>query len=84
MVKANGIVLEEFRELIYHIHLEDISASREHVHVALGKGAMDFSAIFRTLKKIDYRGWITVELYPYDDDPGKTAVDALRYLNEHF
>ena len=75
-------VLEEFKDLIGHIHIEDIAASRKHVHVALGKGAMDFSAIFRTLKKIDYRGWITVELYPYDEDPGKTAANALDYLNK--
>jgi sugar phosphate isomerase/epimerase len=77
-------VLDEFKNLIGHIHIEDIAASREHVHVALGKGAMDFNAIFRTLKDNDYQGWITVELYPYEDNPGKTAVDALRYLNEHF
>jgi sugar phosphate isomerase/epimerase len=73
-------VLEEFNDLIYHIHIEDIAASREHVHVSLGKGAMDFNAIFRTLKKIDYQGWITVELYPYEDNPGKTAAEALDYL----
>ncbi len=73
-------VLEEFKDVIHHIHIEDIAASREHVHVALGKGAMDFNAISRTLKKINYQGWITVELYPYQDNPAKIAADALEYL----
>ncbi len=73
-------VVEEFKDMIHHIHIEDIAASKEHVHLALGKGAMDFNAIFRTLKKIDYQGWITVELYPYQDNPAKIAADALDYL----
>lgn len=75
-------VLEEFKDVISHIHIEDIAASREHVHVELGKGAMDFNAIFRTLNDINYQGWITVELYPYQENPAKTAADALDYLNK--
>jgi sugar phosphate isomerase/epimerase len=62
---------------IHHFHLEDIAASRVHHHLIPGDGAIDFAAVFRAMEGIDYRGWVTIELYPYVDDPD-TAARAAR------
>ena len=66
---------------INHIHLEDIAQSRVHQHLVPGTGAIDFSRIFYALSEINYNGYITVELYPYLDNPSGAAQDALNFLN---
>src|SRR6516165_3990520 len=67
---------------IRHFHLEDIAATRVHQHLVPGDGAIDFVATLRAIKAIDYKGWVTVELYPYVDDPDGVARRALAYVTE--
>ena len=61
---------------IRHFHLEDIAATRVHHHLIPGEGAIDFASTFQAIKEIDYDGWITIELYPYVDDPDNAARTA--------
>src|SRR6516225_11276084 len=61
---------------IRHFHLEDIAATRVHHHLIPGEGAIDCAATFRAIREIGYHGWITVELYPYVDDPDNAARTA--------
>jgi sugar phosphate isomerase/epimerase len=63
-----------------HYHLEDIAATRKHAHLVLGRGAIDFPAVFREIAQSRYEGWITVELYPYIDDPDGAGAEAKRFL----
>jgi sugar phosphate isomerase/epimerase len=68
---------------IRHVHLEDIAATRVHHHLVPGEGAIDFKSTLQALKEIGYKGWITIELYPYVDDPdpaARTALDRVRPL----
>jgi sugar phosphate isomerase/epimerase len=74
--------IREMRQEIAHVHLEDIGANRVHQHLAPGKGAIDFAAIFDSLKVIGYDGWVTVELYPYETTAAGVAKAAWDYLNE--
>ncbi|MDH3610805.1 MAG: sugar phosphate isomerase/epimerase [Nitrosopumilus sp.] len=69
------------KEHINHVHLEDIAASREHQHLVPGTGAIDFSRIFHALSEINYDGYVTIELYPYLDNPFNAAQDARNFLN---
>jgi len=61
---------------IRHVHLEDIAATRVHHHLIPGEGAIDFGATLKALQEIGYAGWITIELYPYVDDPDHAARTA--------
>jgi sugar phosphate isomerase/epimerase len=63
-----------------HYHLEDIAASRRHAHLVPGRGAVDIPAVLRQIERSGYRGWITVELYPYLDDPDAAGREAREYL----
>ncbi len=65
-----------------HYHLEDIPASREHRHMVPGRGAIDFSAVLREIAKSGYAGWVTVELYPYIDNPDQAGREAKAFV-EH-
>src|SRR2546421_5123272 len=62
---------------IRHFHLEDIAATRVHHHLGPGEGAIDFAAALRAIHDIGYDGWVTIELYPYVDDPDLAARTAL-------
>lgn len=63
-----------------HYHFEDIAATRIHQHLVPGRGAIDFEATLAAIAKTGYDGWITVELYPYIDDPDAAAREAFDYL----
>ena len=67
---------------IRHFHLEDIAATRVHHHLVPGEGAIDFAATFRAIKGIGYDGWVTIELYPYVDDPDGAARLALERIQK--
>jgi len=63
-----------------HYHIEDIAASRRHAHLIPGHGAIDFPATLREIARTGYEGWITVELYPYIDDPDAAGREAKEFL----
>jgi sugar phosphate isomerase/epimerase len=72
--------IAKMRSHTVHYHFEDIAATRVHKHLIPGHGAIDFAATLLEINKTGYRGWITVELYPYIDDPDNAAREARRYL----
>jgi sugar phosphate isomerase/epimerase len=65
---------------IRHYHVEDIAASRVHHHLVPGAGAIDFEEVVAAIRRTGYDGWLTVELYPYLDDPDAAARRALEVL----
>jgi sugar phosphate isomerase/epimerase len=68
---------------IRHYHVEDIAATRVHHHLVPGTGAIDFAEVVAAIRRTGYDGWLTVELYPFLDDPdaaARGAWDVLRPL----
>lgn len=63
-----------------HYHLEDIPKTREHCHILPGQGGVDIAGVLEAVAQTRYRGYLTVELYPYLDNPGEAATLALAYL----
>ena len=72
----------ELKETTHHFHLEDIASSRVHHHLMLGEGAIDLEAVLETIRANGYGGFVTVELYPYEERPVSAARKALAYLQE--
>lgn len=72
--------VERMAPLTTHYHLEDIAASRVHEHLIPGHGAIDLEATIEAIRKTEYGGWLTVELYPYADDPDAAAREAFEHL----
>ncbi|MFO0891822.1 MAG: sugar phosphate isomerase/epimerase family protein [Isosphaeraceae bacterium] len=65
---------------IRHYHVEDIAASRVHHHLVPGTGAIDFAEVVAAIRRTGYDGWLTVELYPFQDDPDAAARQAFEVL----
>ncbi|MCS7239227.1 MAG: sugar phosphate isomerase/epimerase [Thermoguttaceae bacterium] len=63
-----------------HYHIEDIGADRVHRHLVPGEGAIDLRSVLEAIARTGYGGWITVELYPYVDDPDEAGRRALAHL----
>ncbi|HEX3999255.1 MAG TPA: sugar phosphate isomerase/epimerase family protein [Pirellulales bacterium] len=63
-----------------HYHFEDIAASRVHQHLVPGTGAIDFAATLSRIAATGYEGWLTVELYPYVENPDAAARQAREHL----
>lgn len=65
-----------------HYHFEDIALTRVHRHLIPGHGSIDLEATVREIAKTGYDGYLTVELYPYIDNPDDAAGAAYRYMSD--
>lgn len=65
--------IPKLAKYIKHFHLEDIANTRVHHHLIPGDGAIDFKAAIEAIKAIGYKEWVTIELYPYVEDPDQAA-----------
>jgi sugar phosphate isomerase/epimerase len=74
-------VINKLAPYIHHVHIEDIS-NRVHDHKICGQGEIDFKSVFKALKDINYSGFVSVELYPYQDNPVEAGSESLKFLNK--
>jgi sugar phosphate isomerase/epimerase len=49
-----------------------------------GFGDVDFVPIARALKEVGYNGWVSVEVFNYDEGPEVIATKSLEYLKKTF
>jgi sugar phosphate isomerase/epimerase len=64
-----------------HIHIEDIK-DRIHYHQIPGEGDIDFQTIIGKLLRLDYRYYISVELYHHAEVWMQALSRSLKYLRE--
>jgi len=74
-------LIYELEDYIHHIHLEDIDSNRKHHHLIPGHGIINFREIFNSINSINYDGFVTVELYPYQKNPQEAAIESMTFLN---
>lgn len=72
-------VIEKFGEKIFHTHISDCK-NRKHYHLIPGKGDVDFKTMYDSLRKINYNGFLTAELYPYSSEPEFAAKETITHL----
>jgi sugar phosphate isomerase/epimerase len=75
------VAIAKLASHIRHYHLEDIASTRVHHHLVPGTGAIDFAEVIGAIRKTGYDGWLTVELYPFLEDPDAAARGALEVLS---
>ncbi len=73
------IVARSLSGKVFHIHIEDIK-DRDHFHLIPGLGDMDFRSILKLYDNGSYKGYFTVELYTYPDEPEYAAREAFNFL----
>jgi sugar phosphate isomerase/epimerase len=75
-------IVQELKQVIHHFHLEDIPASRRHFHLMPGEGAVDLPHVLKAILEIGYQGFVTIELYTYEEQAEDAARRAYRYLRD--
>jgi sugar phosphate isomerase/epimerase len=61
---------------IRHVHLNELDGKYP------GSGAFDFLSVLRTLRDLDYAGWLSVEVFDFQPDGETVARNALSYLQK--
>ena len=74
-------VIEKFGKKIFHTHISDCK-NQKHFHLIPGKGTVDFAAMYYSLLKTGYGGFLTAELYPYSAEPEKAAKETIVCLKK--
>lgn len=69
----------KLKNKLFHTHISDCK-NRVHYHLIPGMGKIDFNSMYNALKKIDYDGFLTGELYTYLHEPEKAAKETYVYL----
>lgn len=67
-------LLRRHRDDMAHFHANDPNRQGP------GFGTLDFIPIFRALREIDYRGWVSVEVFDYSPGPRRLAEESLAYM----
>jgi protein FrlC len=73
--------IHALKDRIWNMHVEDIPG-RKHYHLIPGEGTLPWSEVIGALKQIDYRRFLTVELYTQTADPQAAAEKSFAFLND--
>jgi sugar phosphate isomerase/epimerase len=73
-------IIKKFNKKILHTHISDCK-NNVHFHLIPGLGEIDFKTVLSSLKKINYDGFLTAELYTYSEEPERAAKDTFIYLS---
>lgn len=65
--------IKKYKELIGYLHFADSN------RLSPGMGHIDFKSIIKTLKEIQYSGWIGIEVFT-EPDPVGAANSAIQYI----
>ena len=69
-------IIKECAPLVEHFHANDPNRRGP------GMGDVDFHPIFQALAEIDYRGWVSVEVFDYEPGPERLAKESIEYMEE--
>jgi protein FrlC len=73
--------IELLGDRIWNMHVEDIPG-RKHYHLIPGEGTLDWQEVKAALKAVDYKRYLTVELYTHTDEPQLAAEKSFRFLSK--
>jgi sugar phosphate isomerase/epimerase len=69
-------LIQKHAQLLAHFHANDPNRQGP------GFGSLDFVPVFRALGEIDYRGWVSVEVFDYDPGIENLARKSIDYMQE--
>jgi sugar phosphate isomerase/epimerase len=70
----------ECRDRLYDMHVKDLAVKTDKdSQVEVGRGVIDFPALFRTLLDIGYQGQVGLEYEIREDDPLPGMIESLAY-----
>jgi len=66
---------------LFHVHLNDNYRGWDD-DMALGSvHLVEFLEMMYTLRKVEYAGWLSVDVYPYREDPAAVVAESIEFAN---
>ncbi len=72
--EPHSALIERYLPLIRHVHVNEMDGRYP------GTGNYDFAAALRTLDRLDYQGWVSLEVFDFAPDPVTIARNSISYL----
>jgi len=69
-------LIRQYKSLMVHFHANDPNRQGP------GFGELDFVPIFEALGEIDYRGWVSVEVFDYAPGVERLARESMEYMQD--
>jgi sugar phosphate isomerase/epimerase len=71
----------EFRDRLYDLHVKDLAVKTDKdSQVEVGRGVLDFPALFKTLIDIGYQGQVGLEYEIHENDPLAGMIESIAYM----
>jgi len=77
---SESIVLLHRKNKLFHIHFNDNYRDWDHDLIVSSINLWENLEFFYWLRKINYHGWISLDIYPYREDPIKMCQRSIENL----
>ncbi|HET8547165.1 MAG TPA: sugar phosphate isomerase/epimerase family protein [Bryobacteraceae bacterium] len=74
--EPHALLVERHSSKIRHVHVNEMDGKH------CGTGDYDFKPVLSTLKRLDYKGWISLEAFDFSYGAERLATESLRYLEK--
>jgi sugar phosphate isomerase/epimerase len=73
-IDPHDVLVERYASVIKHVHVNEMDGRYP------GTGTYDFASVLKALDKVDYAGWISLEVFDFKPDPVTIARESIRHL----
>jgi D-psicose/D-tagatose/L-ribulose 3-epimerase len=74
-IEPHAALIEKYFDVIRHVHVNEMDGRHP------GKGDYDFKPVLQALKRLCYRGWISLEAFDFSFGAESIARESIDYLN---
>jgi D-psicose/D-tagatose/L-ribulose 3-epimerase len=73
--EPHAALVEKYFDIIRHVHVNEMDGRHP------GMGDYDFKPVLKTLERLGYKGWVSLEAFDFSFGAEKIACESIDYLN---